>query len=329
MNNQQAILFAGAKSVNELYNDTFCYNIKEKTWNKLNPTGQIPSARAAHAACAVENNNLLVFGGAKKNGGYSSNELYRLNISNEPSWSILTCKDVKPSRRYGHTLIYSKPIIILFGGIVKDNNKLTNEIWTLNVEGLLQTSDGKNDLDKNITENKYYVWRLLNFEIGRSIPRPRIYHTCGICKMGKAKGMITVFGGRDEKGHAMNDLWGLRKHRNGEWEWVMAPYDKSTIPLRRYQHSSIFYANFMILLGGRGDLNEDYFSNGMPVEIFNTQSLQWFYYSNYDRFRHSSFCVEKFGYSQGGCSYAKPSEPSDTMEMFDVQELCYNTRYIT
>ena len=31
----EAVLFGGAKSINELYNDSILYNIVEKTWTRL------------------------------------------------------------------------------------------------------------------------------------------------------------------------------------------------------------------------------------------------------------------------------------------------------
>jgi len=34
--------------------------------------------------------------------------------------------------------------------------------------------------------------------------------------------MIIVFGGRTVEKSNENDLWGLRKHRDGKWEWVKA-----------------------------------------------------------------------------------------------------------
>lgn len=38
--------------------------------------------------------------------------------------------------------------------------------------------------------------------------------------------MMLVFGGRGKKNISLNDLWGLRKHNNGQWDWTKAPYKK-------------------------------------------------------------------------------------------------------
>ena len=58
----------------------------------------------------------------------------------------------------------------------------------------------------------------------------RIYHACVICKYGGALNMIIVYGEKNEKGALINDCWGLRKHRNGAWDWMLAPYDEDYEP---------------------------------------------------------------------------------------------------
>lgn len=40
--------------------------------------------------------------------------------------------------------------------------------------------------------------------------------------------MMIIFGGRDGKGNSLNDSWGLRRHRDGSWDWVEAPYKNNT-----------------------------------------------------------------------------------------------------
>ena len=59
------------------------------------------------------------------------------------------------------------------------------------------------------------------------IPCPRLYHSSGICEKGNAKDILIVFGGRDQKEQALNDIWGLRKHRNGKWDWIKAPINNN------------------------------------------------------------------------------------------------------
>jgi len=64
--------------------------------------------------------------------------------------------------------------------------------------------------------------------------------------------MMVLFGGRGQDNNAFNDTWGLRRHRDGSWDWVKAPYKASSyMPTARFQHSIIFYGSNMLVIGGR------------------------------------------------------------------------------
>jgi protein phosphatase len=335
------VLFGGAKSVTELFNDALIYFIKEKSWLKLEPSGDIPSARAAHAACGKDKDHIIIFGGANKNGSFASNELYMLALRPDRSkskWTILNCKDPKPLRRYGHTMVYAKPYLVVFGGIQKEKNKLSNEVWVLNLDNrIIDSNKIHNQITIKVNDEikvkpsesheYFYEWKLVEFNNDSIIPSSRMYHSSVICRSGKAKGMILIFGGRADKRTPLNDLWGLRKHRNGSWEWILAPCSNKVTPLKRYQHSSICYSNNMIVLGGLSDL-ENIENGGIPVEIFNCDNLEWITYFHFNKFRHASVILEKYAFTFGGCELSNPLQPTDNFVMFDVQELCNNvTKY--
>lgn len=134
-------------------------------------------------------------------------------------WGAISTKGPGPGKRYGHTLCFYKPYLILFGG--NAGNKLTNQTWILNVSDI-------NDCQ----------WERL--DTGSELPSPRTYHANALCKNGVATGMIIVYGGRGEDNSALNDTWGLRKHRNSTWDWVRAPYTQNYIPLKRFQVNNGF-----------------------------------------------------------------------------------------
>jgi len=53
---------------------------------------------------------------------------------------------------------------------------------------------------------------------------------------GSANGMMVIFGGRGPDNNALNDTWGLRRHLDGKWDWVKAPYKNTNVqdaPLSR------------------------------------------------------------------------------------------------
>jgi len=39
--------------------------------------------------------------------------------------------------------------------------------------------------------------------------------------------MMVIYGGRGSDSQSLNDTWGLRRHRDGRWDWVRAPYRNS------------------------------------------------------------------------------------------------------
>ena len=113
-------------------------------------------------------------------------------------WIILPIEGVTPGSRYGHIMTYSRPYLVVFGG--NTGNKATNDVWVLNVE------------------RSPLFWTKI--EILGDRPPTRVYHSAALCTKGTAKGMIVIFGGRTQDQSALNDSWGLRRHRDESWSWV-------------------------------------------------------------------------------------------------------------
>jgi hypothetical protein len=93
--------------------------------------------------------------------------------------------------------VYNKPHLIVFGG--NTGTVPINDVWILNVE------------------KAPYSWSKLSFNESPSV---RVYHAAGLCSTGPANGMMVVFGGRTLDQSALSDTWGLRRHRDGRWDWV-------------------------------------------------------------------------------------------------------------
>ncbi|MCQ2818096.1 MAG: hypothetical protein MJ252_12590, partial [archaeon] len=320
INSTQAVLFGGAQSLDNLYNDCVLYEIKEQCWKPLKVYGNIPGERAAHAACCIEKGNLILFGGAKKNAGFASNDLYLLDLRDEsnPIWSKFETNEdnPKPAQRYAHTLIYYKPYLVLFGGVIKnafEENINNTDLWICQLEY------------EKMFENKKIKWelaRMKNTELPLNLGRS--YHTMGVIKSGKAKGMLLLFGGRNNEGQPLNSAYGLRKHRNDTWEWIDVPNRSNYNPIKRYQHCSIFYNAYVIILGGRND-DIDTYPNGLPVEIYDSGRLRWYSHFYYGKFRHASFNLDKYAFIHGGCDLTNfTGIPFGQIEIFDINAL-YNT----
>ncbi|XP_038683977.1 serine/threonine-protein phosphatase BSL1-like isoform X2 [Tripterygium wilfordii] len=100
------------------------------------------------------------------------------------------------------------------------------------------------------TAQKPYVWQRLNPEGDK--PSARMYATAS----SRSDGMFLLCGGRDTSGAPLGDAYGLLMHRNGQWEWTLAP---GVSPSPRYQHAAVFVGARLHVTGGvlRG---------GYPVE---------------------------------------------------------------
>ncbi len=59
--------------------------------------------------------------------------------------------------------------------------------------------------------------------------------------------MMLIYGGRDGSDNALNDTWGLRKHRDGKWDWAQAPSYKSDF-YPKYRFNVLIPLNIILAL---------------------------------------------------------------------------------
>jgi protein phosphatase len=143
----------------------------------------------------------------------ADDELYLLRFKDDSDtdsgvWKKVPVTGKKPGARYGHSVVYFKPYIVVFGG--NTGNEPTNDVWGLKIE----TSP--------------FSWTKIEYE-GRC-PQARVYHTSSIWSTAKKTEMVLIFGGRGGNGASLNDLWGLRRHNNGDWDWVIFYPLKNSYP---------------------------------------------------------------------------------------------------
>ena len=238
-------------------------------------------------------------------GGLASDELFLLDLKNgdnDAEWLMVQIeKGPTPGKRYGHSLVYYKPFFILFGGNL--NNEVANDVWIFN------------------SEQQPFQWTKL--DIKGDLPQPRIYHSAAVCTYGGANGMMVVFGGRKKNNQNLNDMWGLRRHRNGEWDWMKAPYRGT--PQDRIQHNSLFCGNFFINIGGRSQTLGD----NLPIEVYDTENSEWSKFCSFRRFRHSSFIFENLLYIHGGLEDDKHNNPANILNEIDLFDLFANSTNLT
>ena len=118
------------------------------------------------------------------------------------------------------------------------------------------------------------------------------------------------------KGEPLNDLWGLRRHQNGEWDWQVAPYRPAMVPpAPRSQHSSLCYKNLFLVIGGRGSAQDQ----NLNLEVFNLITSEWYKLNSIDRFRHTSWIVDGKLFIHGGFEPIRPNTPTSNLFRMDLK----------
>ncbi|XP_010244625.1 PREDICTED: serine/threonine-protein phosphatase BSL1 isoform X2 [Nelumbo nucifera] len=202
-------------------NSVHSYDVLTRKWTRIQPVGEPPSPRAAHAAAAV--GSMVVFQGGIGPAGHSTDDLYVLDLTNEKfKWHRVVVQGPGPGPRYGHVmdLVAQRYLVVVSGN---DGKRVLSDAWALD------------------TAQKPYRWQRLNPEGDR--PSARMYATASA----RSDGMFLLCGGRDSSGMPLADAYGLLMHRNGQWEWTLAP---GVSPSPRYQHAAVFVGARLHVTGG-------------------------------------------------------------------------------
>ncbi|KAJ6904708.1 serine/threonine-protein phosphatase BSL3 isoform X2 [Populus alba x Populus x berolinensis] len=115
------------------------------------------------------------------------------------------------------------------------------------------------------TAAKPYEWRKLEPE-GEG-PPPCMYATASA----RSDGLLLLCGGRDANSVPLASAYGLAKHRDGRWEWAIAP---GVSPSPRYQHAAVFVNARLHVSGGAlggGRMVED----SSSVAVLDTAAGVW------------------------------------------------------
>ena len=299
------VLFGGATGDTGKYSitaDAYCLDLLNCQWTRLdtNVSGTPPSPRAAHASTGAESMQMVVYGGATGGGSLASDDLFLLDLReglDRGSWTIVPVVGPTPGRRYGHTICFVKPHLLIFGG--NTGSESVSDVWMLNVE------------------RGPFSW--VKLEIKGEVPPVRVYHSAAVCMTGYAMGMMVIFGGRTADQSALNDTWGLRKHRDGRWDWVRAPYKTAPggEPTMRYQHTTLFIGGTMFVIGGR----TNQVGEKVPLEVYNTDTSEWKKFQPLQRFRHTAWSFDSDIYVHGGFDHETPNVPTGTVLVIDSSRL--------
>jgi len=296
--NNRVVLFGGATGDAGKYTitaDAYLLDADTDTWSLISVQGAAPAARAAHAAACVDVGQMVVYGGATGGGSLSSEDLHLLDVQQGSQWMVVKVTGPTPGRRYGHSMTFIKPQLVVFGG--NNGSQAECDIWTMDVEV------------------QPFQWAEVKTMNGARGPLPRVYHSADVCREGPAAGMMVVFGGRAPESRSLKDTWGLRRHRDGRWDWVEAPTKRGQPPEPRFQHCCMFHSSKLLIIGGRGqDVNA-----ALPTAVYDTETCEWRNISSVNRFRHSCWGMGNLLFSHGGFDHRNPATPTADLQVIDLE----------
>ncbi|KAJ3674520.1 hypothetical protein LUZ60_005136 [Juncus effusus] len=225
--------------------DVHCYDVLSNKWSRLTPLGEPPSPRAAHVATAV--GTMVVIQGGIGPAGLSAEDLHVLDLTQQkPRWHRVVVQGPGPGPRYGHVMaLVGQRFLLTIGG--NDGKRPLADVWALD------------------TAAKPYEWRKLEPE-GEG-PPPCMYATASA----RSDGLLLLCGGRDANSVPLSSAYGLAKHRDGRWEWAIAP---GVSPSPRYQHAAVFVNARLHVSGGAlggGRMVED----SSSIAVLDTAAGVW------------------------------------------------------
>jgi hypothetical protein len=122
-------IFGGADESDKPLQDIWRFNFDARTWNEIQPNGEIPQARYHHSSVASYN-RLFIYGGF--DGAKELNDFYSFNPGTN-TWQLeLPRKNCTPPiAKQGHTLTAIGSNIYLVGGSAGNEDKLDIHIYAM------------------------------------------------------------------------------------------------------------------------------------------------------------------------------------------------------
>lgn len=207
--------------------DFYCYDLDEKTWQRIESRGDAPGARennglVEHAGC------LYLFGGY--NGSTWLNDFHEFNLASGV-WRVVPPNQFVPSARFGYVSVVYAHFFVLFGGY--DGATWLNDMyqldfrtmlwshvhasgsipsirscpsWTLSTDGATAYVFGGYDGVQRMNDFfqcdlATYTWSVVPASGGSAVPSPRYFHACAA--YGRS---LFVFGGYNGS-ERLNDMY--------------------------------------------------------------------------------------------------------------------------
>ncbi|KEG01492.1 hypothetical protein YYE_03588 [Plasmodium vinckei vinckei] len=254
---------------------------------------------------------------------------YYKNVKRE--WIKINTIGEKPSKRYGHTLDFIYPYLILFGGNEKiddeENIFCKNDLWILNItkskikkKKRKKTNNNNTDPFTNDESNEkdtlVFMWEEIKYvpvdPLGRYFHATTVWYD----KVSK-KNKLILYGGKmksDDKvnnrgtytnGANNNRLFILENIGKPNCQWSILPIYLDTINESRAYHSIVCIQNYIFIMGG-----EEYkYMEKVPSALYSFENKKFQYINDFtSRILLKSYVKGNNIYSWGGFSTVATSD---------------------
>ncbi|OIV99257.1 hypothetical protein TanjilG_06562 [Lupinus angustifolius] len=275
--------------------DVHCYDVLSNKWSRITPFGEAPTPRAAHVATAV--GTMVVIQGGIGPAGLSAEDLHVLDLTQQrPRWHRVGVPGPGPGPRYGHVMaLVGQRYLMAIGG--NDGKRPLADVWALDTAAkpyewrkLEPEGEGPppcmySSLSMGCTFLGYYFDFTMCIDAYEHHSLFLSAHNCCVfCEhkrvsevpwyataSARSDGLLLLCGGRDANSVPMASAYGLAKHRDGRWEWAIAP---GVSPSPRYQHAAVFVNARLHVSGGAlggGRMVED----SSSIAVLDTAAGVW------------------------------------------------------
>lgn len=205
-------MFGGRTGLTSYSNSIFEYNTETNTLRLIAlPDGAaVPSPRQGHSVVAINDNDMLVFGG--RDGSAISNELWMFDTAKE-QWKQIKSTGDAPQPLEGHAAVLKQSKMYVFGG--NDGRELSSDIFVLDLTS--------------------FKWQRL-----ASQGRPRAYHTATLIG-----NYIYIIAG----GISNEELGDVHVFDTTTERWVSLSHPIGTLP-KRQGHCAVGYKTGVYVFGG-------------------------------------------------------------------------------
>ena len=320
--NDNTLYLVGGKSCIFTQEEIWTCDLANISWSKLKSSNG-SYVRFGHTAVFDRNNSkIYLYGGrtkydqfpetkiGEKTYGFLGIEYYDLKTK-EFGKPVMSYR-IQPVLRRNHIAELIGNDLVIMGGI-NENNDILNDVYSLNLNFPNGIKERWKEVDIVNTMNvetpflfghasalavQGAVAKCSKFSLYKYPDDERIFKLGVLIDKIKIKGLY-VFGGKSKAVGAIglsNELYVLVLGKKPCY-WRKLDDVKGVKPTPRYFHSMSYYerGNFLIIHGGRNDLNNDSFALN-DTFIFDLEFLEWhrvFLYSNIEGFTEMPRCAHR------------------------------------